>query len=255
MKIERAKSIPRCALTASQIKDSTMKLGWAFLIFAFLGQPLFAQTKRSLPSSSDPDRLGQTCARILQMSSNEWIVYFEGKSGLVATNHPNGIIRAVAAYGKCYDERTKRLAATLGKSGKGPLMGANGNLRDFESALDNFTVKALAATNTADDSQKSAYARLYEKQFHYEFYQNYSQKNLLARPLTPEESDEFAKAKNHFGEILGLLPDAQLHAVHAAFRQIFDVGPVSDVTKLELYRFAIFLLAPAKDKPFSPPPF
>ena len=216
----------------------------------------FAQTKTAVPHTSvDPDRLGQTCPQILKMGSGDWVAYFDQKSGQVVTPDSSGAIRALAVYGKCYDERTKRLAATLGKNGKGPLMGASGNFRDFEAALQDFTTKGLAATNSAPDSQKSAYAHLYEKQFRYQFYQSYVEKDLLSRPLTPEESDGYTKAKNHFGEVLGLLPDDKLHSVHAAFRQIFDAGSVSDVTKLELYRFAIFLLAPAKDKPFSPPPF
>jgi hypothetical protein len=214
-----------------------------------------AQTKITPHNPVDPDRLGQSCAQILKMSSNDWIAYFEGKSDPAVSNDDGGVVRAIAAYGRCYEERTNRLAAALKTSGKGPLMGANGNFRDFQKALDDFTAKALAATNNPSGSQKAAYATLYEKQFRYQFYQSYAQKDLLSRPLTPEESDAYAKAKNHFGEVIGLLPDETLHPVHAAFRQIFDAGPVSDVTKLELYRFAIFLLSPAKDKPFSAPPF
>ena len=215
-----------------------------------------AQTKTAAPHSSvDPDRLGQSCPQILKMTSSDWVAYFNQNSGQDAPQDSAKVIRAVVVYGKCYDERTKRLAATLGKTGKGPLMGANGNFRDFEATLQDFTTKALAATNSAPDSQKSAYAHLYEKQFRYQFYQSYVEKDLLARPLTAEESDGYAKAKNHFGEVLGLLPDEKLHSVHSAFRQIFDAGPVSDVWRLELYRFAIFLLAPPKDKPFCPPPF
>jgi hypothetical protein len=232
-----------------------MKCGWILVILVFLAQPLFAQNKTALQPSPDADRLGQTCAQILKMSSSDWIAYFKGKSSPTASNNESGVIRAIAAYGKCYEERTNRLAAALKTSGKGPFMGANGNFRDFQKALDDFTTKALAATHKEPGTESAAYAALYLKQFRYQFYQGYAQKDLLSRPLTPEESDDYAKAKNHFGEVLGLLPDETLHPVHAAFRQVFDAGPVSEVTKLELYRFAIFLLAPPKDKPFSPPPF
>ena len=219
----------------------------------FLAPLCFAQTKTARPvPSADPDRLGQTCAQILKMSSTDWIEYFEVKTGDIAANSNFGLRRAIAAYDSCYDQRTNHLAASLGKAGKGPLMGATGNFRDFQKALDDFTTRALAATN---NQSAMLYATLYEKQFRYQFYQSYAQKDFLSRPLTPDESDEFAKAKNHFGEVLGLLPDETLHPVHAAFRQIFDTGHISDVTKLELYRFAIFLLAPPKDKPFSTPPF
>lgn len=232
-----------------------MKTLAAILAFFILLPHCCAQIKTARPAPADPDRLGLTCAQILKMTSSEWVAYFNQKSGQDAPQNSANVIRAIAVYGKCYDERTKRLSATLAKSGKGPLMGATGNFRDFEAALQDFTTKALAATNSAPDSPKSAYAHLYEKQFRYQFCQSYLEKDLLSRLLTPEESDGYTKAKNHFGEVLGLLPDEKLHSVHSAFRQIFDVGPVSDVTKLELYRFAIFLLAPAKDKPFSPPPF
>lgn len=232
-----------------------MKTLAAILAFFVLLPFCWAQTKTARPAPADPDRLGLTCPQILKMTSTDWVAYFNQKSGQNTPQNPADVIRAVAVYGRCYDDRTKRLAATLGKGGKGPLMGANGNFRDFEAALQDFTTKALAATNSTPDSQKSAYAHLYEKQFRYQFYQSYVEKDLLSRPLTPEESDSYTKAKNHFGEVIGLLPDDKLHSVHAAFRQIFDASPVSDVTKLELYRYAIFLLAPAKDKPFSPPPF
>src|ERR1700722_20439296 len=231
------------------------KLLFAAILSAISLPSCFAQAKSARPATAlDPDRLGQTCAQILKMSSTEWILYTVDKAG-PAADKPGATLRALAAYGKCYDERTSHLAAALGRSGKGPLMGANGNFRDFQKALDDLTTKALAATHKDPGTQPAAYAALYEKQFRYQFYQSYVEKDLLSRPLTPEESDGYTKAKNHFGEVLGLLPDEKLRSVHSAFRQIFDAGPVSDVTKLELYRFAIFLLAPAKDKPFSSPPF
>ena len=193
--------------------------------------------------------------RFLEKSSRDWILYFDEKSRLVAVDNPSGILRAIAAYGKCYDARTNHLAAVLGRSGKGPLMGARGNFGDFQKALDDLTTKALAASNKQPGTQDAAYAALYEKQFRYQFYQSYTQKSEPKRPLTAEESDEFSKAKNRFGELLGLLPEDQAHIVHAAFSKIFVIGAVNDVTKLEVYRYAIFLLESPKDTPFSPPPF
>ena len=235
------------------------KLLFAAILSAISLPSCFAQAKthpaNGHPATApDPDRRGQTCAQILKMSSTEWISYSADKTATPA-DKPGAPLHAIAAYGKCYEERTNHLAATLGKSGKGPLMGANGNFRDFQKALDDFTLKALAGTKTAEDSQKAAYVHLYEKQFRYQFYQSYAQKDFLTRPLTPDELDEMTKAKNRFGEVLGILPEESLHSVHAAFRQIFDASPVTNLTKLEIYRYAIFVLAPTKDKPFSPPPF
>jgi hypothetical protein len=233
----------------------TKKLLFAAVLLAISLPSCYAQAKTARPAAApDPDRLGQTCPQILKMSSTEWISYSVDKAGTPADKQ-GAAPRAIASYGKCYEERTNHLAATLGKSGRGPLMGANGNFRDLQKALDDFTLKALAGTKTAEDSQKAAFVHLYEKQFRYQFYQSYSQKDFLTRPLTPDELDEMTKAKNRFGEVLGILPEESLHSVHAAFRQIFDVAPVTNLTKLEIYRYAIFVLAPSKDRPFSPPPF
>jgi hypothetical protein len=229
-----------------------MKLFSALLFALVLAPAGFAQAKPAATKGADPDRLGLTCAQILQMTSTIWVAHFVEKAGNASA--PTAV-RAITAYGKCYEARTNQLAASLGKSGRGPLMGALGNFRDFQKALDDFTTKALAVSNKPPGTQEAAYAALYEKQFRYEFYQRYEQRISGNRPLTAEESAEYSKAKNRFGEFLGLLPEDQAHIIHAAFSHIFDGAPVSDVTKLELYRFAISVLESPKDKPFSAPPF
>jgi hypothetical protein len=71
----------------------------------------------------------------------------------------------------------------------------------------------------------------------------------------PAELDPFTKAKNHFGELLGLLPPEKIHEVHSAFGKLFDGNPVSEDLKVDLYKYAIFLLEGSKDQPFAPPPF
>jgi hypothetical protein len=208
-----------------------------------------ADTAQKKPASDD--RLGLTCAQILLMPSAEWVKKFNA----VKDADQQITIRAITAYGGCYDARTNRLAAALGKSGKGPLMGARGNFRDFEKALDDFSAKALASTDPSADGVKKAYAALYEKQFRYEFYREYEQKNFNPPPLTPEESDVFTKSKNHFGELLGLLPEEKMHQLHAAFGDIFAAGGVPDATKVAVYRYSIFLLESPSAEPYSPPPF
>jgi hypothetical protein len=232
-----------------------MKLFSALLISLVLAPAGFPQAKPAQTKAADADRLGLTCTQILQMTSTAWVAQFAEKAG--TSNNAAGVptVRAIAVYGKCYEARTSQVAASLGKSGRGPLMGALGNFRDFQQALDDFTVKALAASSKAPGTQDAVYAALYEKQFRYEFYQKYALRLSENRPLTAEEAAEYSKAKNRFGEFLGLLPEDQAHIIHAAFSHIFDSGPVSDVTKLELYRFAISVLESPKDKPFAPPPF
>jgi hypothetical protein len=231
-------------------------LSLAFVLApAGLSQAKPAQSKPAQTKSADPDRLGLTCAQILQMTSTAWVAQFTEKAGNANNAAAPAAVRAIAAYGKCYDARTNQLAASLGKSGHGPLMGALGNFRDFQKALDDFTAKALDAANKQPGTQEAASAELYEKQFRYEFYQRYEQRSTGGRALTAEEAAEYSKAKNRFGEFLGLLPEDKAHAIHAGFSHIFDGGPVTDVTKLELYRFAISVLESPKDTPFSPPPF
>jgi hypothetical protein len=233
-----------------------MKLISAFTLSLLLASASFAQAKPAqTKAGGDADRLGLTCAQILQMTSTAWVADFAEKAGTPSNTAAPVAVRAITAYGKCYEARTNQLAATLGKSGRSPLMGALGNFRDFQKALDDFTTKALAVSDKQPGSQEAAYAGLYEKQFRYEFYQRYEQRISGGRPLTAEEAAEYSKAKNRFGEFLGLLPEDKAHIIHSAFSQIFDGGPVTDVTKLELYRFAISVLQSPKDKPFSPPPF
>ena len=212
---------------------------------------LFAQKQSSKNEPASPDRLGLTCTQILQMPSADWIKKFTAARDAT----PPTTIQAITAYGKCYDARTARLAAALAKSGKGPLMGARANFRDFQHALDDFTAKALASTDPPTDDPKKACAALYTKQFRYAFYLQYEQKNFNPPPLTPEESDAFTKSKNHFGELLGLLPEEKIHLLHSAFGQIFAAGGVPDATKVAVYLYAIYLLESPADPPYSPPPF
>src|SRR5580698_1736811 len=250
-----------CSRCATQVRNrvpgrvSGMKLFAALTLCLVLACAAFAQASPAQAKAADADRLGLSCAQILQMTSTAWVAHFAEKAGPPSNAAAPATVRALAAYGKCYDARTNQLAASLGKSGRGPLMGAAGNFRDFQKALDDFTTKALAVSNKAPGTQEAAYAALYEKQFRYEFYQRYEQRITGGRPLTAEEAAEYSKAKNRFGEFLGLLPEDKAHIIHSAFSQIFDGGPVTDVTKLELYRFAISVLQSPKDKPFSPPPF
>jgi hypothetical protein len=72
---------------------------------------------------------------------------------------------------------------------------------------------------------------------------------------TSKDIDPFTKAKNHFGELLGLLPEEKMREVHSAFGKLFSGNPVSEDLKPEVYRYAIFLLEWPSDPPFAPPPF
>ena len=210
----------------------------------------------------------------------DWVAQFNEKAKDAAPE-PQKTLRAIAVYGKCYDARTDHLAASLAKSGAGPLMGARGNLRDLQQALDAFTAKALAASDPPADAIKTANAQLYEKQFRYEFYQSYEKspvaKTASAAPApatgtsftsppappsspasansAPGAANPVTQAKNHFGELLDALPEDKEHQLHAAFGDIVGGIQMSEATRLEIYRYAIFLLEPPSATPFAPPPF
>src|SRR5690348_11539006 len=105
------------------------------LILTVFSGPVSAQSQQRSPAQQKPDgdRLGLTCAQILQMTSSEWIT----KIIAMDESTVDGNLRGIRVYGNCYDQRTDRLAASLAKTGKGPLMGARGNFRDFEQSLQN----------------------------------------------------------------------------------------------------------------------
>jgi hypothetical protein len=147
-----------------------------------------------------------------------------------------------------------RLAALLARKRAGPPRNALADFAGFEDAVKAFTQTAIADAQTPPDATKIAYANLYEKEFRYEFYREYAQKNLQP-PLTPDEDLHFTKAKNRFGELIGVLPDAKAHQVHSAFGEIVGVHQISMAIKFALYRYAIFILEPPTEKPFAPPPF
>jgi hypothetical protein len=227
-----------------------MKLPLVIAIALLLSSHAMASPQAPKPPTANSDRLGLTCTQILQMTSTQWVERFIAKK----SGDTQSKLRAVAAYGKCYDARTDQLAATLAKSGTGPLTKANENFHDFDQAVTNFVAKGLAITDPPADELKSAYAALYEKQFRYEFLRARRQKISHPNPLTPEELEETGNAKTQFGQELDALPIDKMRELHAAFSKMFD-APLSDSMKLQIYRFAIFVLEPPSAKPFAPPPF
>jgi hypothetical protein len=70
-----------------------------------------------------------------------------------------------------------------------------------------------------------------------------------------KELDPLTAAKNHFGELLGGLPDEQMHDLHKAFGEILGPNSATPRMQLLIYRYAIFLLEPPGATPFAPAPF
>ncbi|HXQ27453.1 MAG TPA: hypothetical protein VN822_13675 [Candidatus Acidoferrales bacterium] len=253
----------------------------ALLLLAIVPGAISAQSKP--PQKADPDRMGMTCAQILQMTSSDWVAKSTSKDASNIDSH----LRAIRAYGRCYDERTDRLAALLARGGKGPTKAARADFVAFESALKDFAAKALADAQPPADSQKTSYANLYEKQFRYIFYQEYEAKAVKPAPsamkppapaATPpahtdsppsadsphtataqerarSDADPMTMAKNRFGKILEPLPDDQMHELHRAFGEVIGAHPISEQTRLAVYRYAISILEPPSATPFAPPPF
>lgn len=266
-----------------------MRIAIVWVVFFVLGSAsLVAQSQSKSTRKADTDRLGMTCTQILQMTSSEWIA----KVTSTDASWEDGQLRGINSYGKCYEERTDRLAASLARAGKGPVMGARGDFHDLTAALDNFTAKALADTQPPGDSLKKAYAALYEKQFRYDFYQSYELNAAVpsrakapaaaqapesapapsatpagaAGPTAPSSESEMTRAKNRFGELLDALPADRLHELHAAFGKVVALQPLGSTQELAIYRYAIFVLEPSAPrpgetahapaaKPFAAPPF
>jgi hypothetical protein len=263
--------------------------------------PVFAQPqaqaqaqKRSSPQPAyeSPDQL--PCPKVLATPSSDYIAQ------IVAIDDSNvdGQLRGIRRYGACYDARTDALAASLARSGKGPAKAARADFAAFESALKDFTAKALEAEALTAPLPpvapvKTAYAALYEKQFRYEFYEEYQAKTVkAAKPATPpakppasaaaatpaatgaaastgpkgattttaqerarSDADPVTQAKNQFGKLLEVLPDDKMHELHRAFGDVIGPHQISEATRLAVYRYAIFLLEPPSATPQSQPPF
>jgi hypothetical protein len=134
------------------------------------------------------------CTQVLAMSSIDYIA----KTTEVNDSTQDGQLRGIRKYGSCYDARTDALAASLARSGKGPTKAVREEFASFQKDIQDFTEKAL--TNAAaqrpganssfepvpSGAPKAAYASLYEKEFRYEFYEEYVAK--AAKPVKPVTS-------------------------------------------------------------------
>jgi hypothetical protein len=243
---------------------------------------VFGQGKpaKTATAASGRDRLAASCAQILALSSSDWVAQFSEKVK-DADSGQQKTVRALTAYGNCYEERTDRLAASLAKAGSGPLPAARSEFHDFDQALATFTLQALSANDPPADVAKHAYAALYAKQFRYEFLKEYEQAaSSRTRPAKPpsqapaspdsrgdaathptttspaaDDPSSMTMAKNHFGELLDSLPEDKEHNLHSAFGDIIGRSQMSEARRLEIYLYAIFLLESAAAPPFGPPPF
>ena len=129
---------------------SSHHCGWT----CFRAPPIpFSSTRKN----QTPDRFGMTCTQILKMTSAEWIAHFHENSQAPASDAAAELARAIAVYGKCYDERTDRLAASPREKRQGARESARGISPTLRHPLKDFAAKALADAQPPADSQKTAY--------------------------------------------------------------------------------------------------
>lgn len=237
--------------------------------------------KKPAQQQASRDDVGMTCAQILAMPSADYVARITA----IDDSNVDGQLRGIKNYGRCYDQRTDRLAASVAKSSKAPGAGAREDFRDFQGAVKAFTTKALATAPAGEVMApvKAAYADLYQKQFRFEFYEQFGPKTApvavkpapvaagsapstspakdsgsrAANPskIMSNDTDQMTQAKNRFGELLGDLPDEKLHELHAAFGEVIGLHELNDEMRLSVYRYAIFLLEPSNGKNSYPPPF
>jgi len=133
----------------------------------------------------------QNCVTILKQPSYQYVNAIAAKQGDTTI----AIVSAINTYKKCYQNKINQTKKQLSKSGRGPLMGAQGNFRDMQLALKQFTAYALKITATGGtyDQIKSAYTQLYALQFENAFYQSY----LVSKKQKAHKSQLY-KAQNTF---------------------------------------------------------
>lgn len=175
------------------------------------------------------------CNKVMSTPSKQWI-----------TKQKN-LLDGIHRYSDCYQGKLDDTLRQLNASGKGPLMGANGDFRDMQASLQKFTDAGLAAIQ-ADDAHR-AYVALYQQQFRNYFYQSYQ-----SQPKLPKATPVQVKvAEAIFEKELNQLPQA------ADLKKLFN-DFYSDATNLgmptvEIYRHAAFVLQKSDSKMSIPAPF
>lgn len=217
---------------------------------AILAVSSYSQTPQTQTVPSDT--LGLNCGQMLAMSSSQWMDRYTSAKG----DSTNWVEQGLAIYGQCYDQRTEAIATSLNNSGKGPLMGGMGNLHDVQSTLQAFTTQALNAASSGGTFGRiqAAYTTLYQKQFTYQFYQQYVSMDQQNPPVSDPKS--LNQAKQRLGELVSQYPGTQGENLQNAFDQ-FETNAVEGcgIPELIVYQYAIMILQSPADPPFSKPPF
>jgi hypothetical protein len=192
------------------------------------------------------------CKKILSQSSTSWINQTASKQSGSTIN----IVDAATRYGNCVDQDMQQLHAEMLKTGRYPLMGANGDFQDFSSSLKDFTILALKLTASGGtwDNLMAAYVGLYQKQFKLLFYAEYinNSKDPLLHRLKTTPYPKLQESKTYFEKIMQNLPPEKREKLLQSFNQLMAS---SSFVEKYVYDYAIFILQSPADKPFSLSPF
>ncbi len=175
------------------------------------------------------------CNKVMSSPSKDWIA------------KQKVILDGIKQYSDCYQGKLDDTLRKLNDSGKGPLMGANGDFRDMQSALQAFTDAGLTAIQANDVHR--AYVSLYQQQFRNYFYQAYQSPSKL--PKATVEQVNVAKAI--FENELNTL--SQATDLRKLFNDFYNEATNLGMPTVEIYRHAAFVLQKPDSKITIPAPF
>jgi hypothetical protein len=177
------------------------------------------------------------CNKVMATPSQQWVAKQQDE------------MKGIAIYSDCYLGKLDDIQRQLNASGKGPLMGANGDFKDMQAALQKFTDAGLNAIQ-ATPAHK-AYVGLYQQQFRNYFYQNY-----LANPKLPTSTPEAVSvAKAVFEQELNQLPSHQTARLAKLFNDFYTEATNLGMPAVTIYRHAAFVLQAQNSQLSVPAPF
>jgi hypothetical protein len=190
------------------------------------------------------------CDQVLKLTSSEYVQKYNQVHG----DNTEEKVKAIYQYGTCYDQAQDALRDQLAREGHAPLMGAADHFHEFERALEKFTTAAFSVCSPEPSLKRvaDAYATLYQKQFRPLFYQQQRPK-----AKSPQENPQVVGAvKAKLDSLINHLPPGQAGPVRTAYDAYYQAAVVSvGLPPRPVYEYAIMLLQPLSDKPWSSAPF
>lgn len=251
-------------------------------------------TPRTTTSHANADQLGMTCPQILEMSSADWVAKFTSEKGSGSPETIRAINTYGKCYETRTEQLAAKLGRA-GKGplmgARGNFQSMEQALKTFTAKS---LAETQPPADPVKSAYAALYERQFRYEF-YESYEPTAPAIATVTPSSSRQAsssgatdqkpaaaaadtsnsaqdtknpsdgntkngkgndvDPLTAAKNHFGDLLGDLPDQQLHDLHQAFGEILGPNSASPKMQLLVYRYAIFLLEPSGGTPFSPPPF